>query len=247
MPLDATNMPFPQPTPASPNPSPNTSLSAEPLLLEEFTHASVVAYQANADRTGLLNLYLLLAGVVATAAGVAATAALSANVIGPLLAVAAGLALAAVLSFGFFVRLIALSDKYVDALLTMDVIKEFYLQELGGQLPQLRRAFRWRLETLPMSSRASGTTGFIGSIIAVMGSFYLGAAAELLYHFTHAFGGALDNSLHLGNLPIPGFIVDAPVFLLALAFHAVYFRRAHQRRRVQASIRAEAEKFGLAL
>jgi hypothetical protein len=223
------------------------ALHAEPLLLEEFSHASMVAHQANDDRTNLLNLYLLLAGVIATAAGVSASAALTANTIGPLLAIIVGLVLAAILSFGFFMRLIALSDKYFEALLTMDVIKEVYIQELGEQSTILERALRWRLKSLPKVSkwRSSGTTFFIGSIIAVIGSFYLGAATELLYHYTHGFGGASLLPLYLGSIKISGMVVDTPVFLLAFLIHVLYYRLARGQRRARASMHLAAEQFGL--
>jgi hypothetical protein len=222
-------------------------LHPEPLMLEEFNHASVVAYQANDDRTSLLNLYLLLAGVIATAAGVSASAAFAANTIGPLLAIILGLVLASVLSFGFFMRLISLSDKYLDALLTMDVIKEVYIRELQGQTSVLERAIRWRLATLPRGGklRSSGTTFFIGSIITVIGSFYLGAAMELLYHYTHGFGGAPMFALYLGSVKISGMLVDTPVFLLAFFAHVLYYRVARGQRRTYASIKAATQKFGL--
>jgi hypothetical protein len=221
-------------------------LHAEALLMEEFNHASVVAYQANGDRTALLNLYLVLGGVIATAVGISASAAFATNTVGPLLAIIVGLLLAFVLSFGCFVRLIALGDKYLDALLTMDVIKEVYIQELKGQAALLDRAIRWRLEELLRGGkrRSSGTTFFIGSIIAVIGSFYLGAAAELLYHFTKGFGGAPMVALYLGSFKISGIVVDAPVYVLGLAAHVLYYRRARGQRRIQASIKAAAERFG---
>jgi hypothetical protein len=255
MPFDPTNVPLSRGTPSvaeltlpsGADAAEDLQLHPEPLLLEEFSHASVVAYQANGDRTNLLNLYLLLAGVIATAAGISASAAFAANTIGPLLAIIVGLVLAGILSFGFFMRLIALSDQYLEALLTMNVIKEVYIQELRGQTTVLERALRWRLTALPGGGklRSSGATLFIGSIIAVVGSFYFAVATELLYHYTQGFGGAPMLSLYLGSVKISGLAVDGPIFLIVAAVHVLYYRFARGQRRVRASINAEAQRFGL--
>ena len=240
MPLDATNLPFPRPVlrhdvlvPITQD-GDVTQLRAENILLEEFTHASVTAYQANQERTDLLNLYLIMAGVIATAVGISVSAALTRNLMGPLDAVIVGLIFASVLSFGFFVRLIHLGRKYHDALLTMDLIKEFYIQELREKMPHLQRAFRWRVDTLPESGHSSGTTLFIGTVIALMGSFSLGAAAELLFHYSNAFGGLIPIKLSLGPVSVTGLLVDIPVFLVALLIHTIYYRTARRHLRLRA-------------
>src|SRR5258708_38099177 len=99
MPLDPANVPFSRGTPSMAElilpggaaAAGDLQLHPEPLLLEEVTHASVVAYQANGDRTNLLNLYLLLAGIIATAAGLSPAAGVSAKTHGPPLAPRVGL------------------------------------------------------------------------------------------------------------------------------------------------------------
>src|SRR5258708_12434345 len=100
---------------------------------------------------------------------------------GRLRAIIVGLGLAGILSFGFFMRLIALSDQYLEALLTMNVIKEVYIQELRGQTTVLERALRWRLMALPKGGklRSGGATLFIGSYLALAGGFYISLAPEL--------------------------------------------------------------------
>ncbi|MBF6589156.1 MAG: hypothetical protein IVW57_01330 [Ktedonobacterales bacterium] len=223
----------------------STYLKGESLLMSEFGHASAMAFQANQGRTDLLNLYLLLTGVIVTGMGVSVSAAFAANVIGPLLAVIVGLVLAFALSFGFFARLINLTEKYHDALITMDIIKEFYIQQLREQMPQLGSLIRWRLDTLPvMGKRSSGTTFFTGSIIALMGSFSLGAATELLFYYTHGFDGLLQVHLSLGPVVIRGFVVDVPVFVAALLVFVVYYVRARQRDRTRAHVRNLATQLG---
>lgn len=234
MSTDALDLPFQRPThsQAGAGHAPTLthtsglSLNAEHLLLAEFTHASVVAYQINEERGGLLNHYLVLAGVIATAAGVAASVSISVHKVGPLLAVIAGLVLASVVSFAFFMRLIEYSHKYDDALSTMNRIKEFYIRELKHEMPHLHQAFRWRHDVARQRGRTGGTTLLTGLIIAIMGSFYIGAAAELLYYFTHGFNGLVTIPLYLGAFKISGFLVDAPAFSVVLLFHIVYYRRA---------------------
>lgn len=228
-------------------PSGGNTLHAEYLLLEEFTHASVTAYQANQDRGTLLNLYLVLGGVLITAGGIAVSYAASANVKGPIYAVDLGLALAGIISFAFFARLLQLSRKYQDALMAMDVIKEFYLRELGEVMPHLRHAFRWRLGTLRDKGRSSGTTFFTGSVMAVIGSFYFGGASELLFYYTKDFGGVLAVPLWLGPIRISGLLVDAPVFALALALYITFYRRARRHRFNQEGIAKELAQVGIPL
>jgi hypothetical protein len=234
MSTDALDLPFQRPThaPAGAGQAPtltragNLSLNAEHLLLAEFTHASVVAYQVNEERGSLLNHYLVLTGVIATAAGVAASVSISAHKVGPLLAVIAGLILASVVSFAFFMRLIEYSHKYDDALSTMNRIKEFYIRELKHEMPHLHHAFRWRHDVTRRRKRTGSTTLLTGLIIAIMGSFCIGAAAELLYYFTHGFNGWVSIPLYLGSIKISGFLVDAPAFGVVLLLHLVYYRHA---------------------
>jgi hypothetical protein len=263
MPTDPTNYPFPRSTARdrialyeaeneanSQSPAGHSHLRAEHILLEEFAHASVMAYQRNEERTDLLNHFLFLAGVIATAVGISASVAYSANIVGPMLAAALGLVFAFILSFGFFIRLLQITKEHHDALVTMGVIKEFYVKELKDHMPQLQHVLRWRLHALPEHGRSGGTTFFIGSTIAVIGSFYLGGAMELLYHYTHEFGGLsheLPISLYLGTIPITGMLVDTPVFFLALLLFVWYYRFARRKHNLDAVIKFESEKLGLTL
>jgi hypothetical protein len=84
----------------------------------------------------------------------------------------------------------------------------------------------------------------------VIGSFYLGGAMELLYHYTHEFGGLsheLPISLYLGTIPITGMLVDTPVFFLALLLFVWYYRFARRKHNLDAVIKFESEKLGLTL
>lgn len=130
--------------------------------------------------------------------------------------------------------------------MTMAQIKEFYIAEFKDSMPQLQRVLRWRMNNLPAAGDSSGTTLFIGSIISLVGSFYLGCAAELLYHYTHNLGGALKRfPIYLGPIPITGLSLDVPVFLLAFAQYALYFRFARHRRELKARVQSEIDKLSV--
>lgn len=232
MPTDAVDLPFQRPTAAATDttiatPTP-TGLNAENILLAEFGHASVVAYQSQEERTALLDHYLVLAGIVATACGLAATYAFEAHVVGPLLAADVALPLFTLISFGFFARLMHLRQKHREALVAMNTIKDYYLRELHRDMPHLHQAFRWRVSR-HHHHPSSGTTFFTASIIALTSSFSLAVAAELLYYFTHHFGGAIGVAIYLGPIRIAGILVDAPVFLVTLAAFGLYYRRSRRK------------------
>jgi hypothetical protein len=241
MPVDVTHVPLRRPRlplaeierePTARREDPS-SLHAEALLVEEFNYAGAVAFHAHEEHNGLLNLYLLLAGVIALGVGIAASVAMTARLTGPLLAMAVGLLLAAVLSFGFFLRLMGLGDEYREALQVMKQVQAVYVQEMHGRPEVLDRASRWRLEEVLSSEgrlRYRSITLVSGLVIAVAGSLYLAVASEFYYHYTQGFGGLPRLPLALGNLQITGLVVDAPVFLFALAGHGLYIVRRRRSR-----------------
>jgi hypothetical protein len=252
MPLDPTTVPLrrpriplaellPQQEQASAGGSP-LHLHPEALLVEEFAHAGVVAYQAHEQLTGLLTLCLLLLGVITAGVGVTASAAVASTSNGPLLAVSLGLVLAAGLNFGCFTRLLALFDQYHGALRTRELIEEVYEQHLGGRPAVLERASRWRLEEVLSKGgqgRFRASTLFSGLVMVVIGSGYLGVATELLAHATHGIGDMPLLPLSVGSVQIVAIVVDAPVFLLACVCYVLYYRVA-QGRRAGASSSADA-------
>lgn len=240
MPTDAVDLPFQRPSAIAAAGMPGTvaaqvpgALGAENILLAEFGHASIVAYQSQEERTALLDHYLVLAGIVATACGIAGTYAFEAHVIGPILAIDVALPMFTLISFGFFTRLMHLGQKHEEALVAMNMIKEYYLHHLNQAMPHLHHAFRWRA-THHRSRSSSGTTFFTASIIALTSSFSLAVAAEILYYMTHSFGHAIGVAIYLGPIRIAGILVDAPVFLVTFAAFGLYYVRARRRMRVSA-------------
>jgi hypothetical protein len=213
----------------------------------------------------LLNLTLVTAGAAITGVGVAVSAHqyflsrgepsnVASGVFLPLVLALAALAL---LLFGFFSRVIDLSRKYYEALLTMNVIKEFYIRELKDEMPQLEQALQWRLDGIPALGRVSGTTFFLGSVIALFGSLYLGEATELSLEYLASQGHGFDIGsisgcgstapipLCLGPVHIWGLAMDVPVFLLAVLFFALYYLSHAVADGVPAKIAANAQTFGL--
>src|SRR5215469_11490807 len=135
--------------------APNTldsGLSLENMLLEEFNYAGVTAYQAMEDRARMFNLYLLLVGVLAS--GLGAVFQLGGSARHYLLPVAILLLLlTGVLGYVFFLKLIRLRQAHRDSLIAMGKVKTFYIDQFKAYLPNIERAFHWRLETIPAGEK----------------------------------------------------------------------------------------------
>ena len=218
---DATNMPFERSTSYQNNDSTeqatgseikfDTSLKMENMLLEEFNYVSVTAYQAMEDRARISNFYYLLLGVLVT--GLAAVYQFSGGIHNiPLSLVTILLLVGAIISVSFFVTLIRLRQAYKESLLTMNVIKEFYIDEFKQQMPRIEHAFRWRLATMPKGERLGSVTFMIAALNAFIGSLCLAGA---VYFITEQ------------PLPGPGAIIlGVVVFFIAVSVHIFYYRRA---------------------
>jgi hypothetical protein len=208
------------------------TLKAENILLEEFEHASAAAYQAKDSTASLLNLYLLATAALATGGGVLLSSYSQSNRLTVTLVVAVVLAISSILSFGFFVRLLDLARDYRDNLITMNLIKEFYIQRIGPRLPELPAAFYKRLVDVPRS-RALGfgmatlnITVALLTGLAVAGA--VGQARQLWAVYTSTFA-PYSPEVYMGGAGIPYFweLLGAALALLVLY---VYFLAATQQR-----------------
>jgi hypothetical protein len=208
------------------------TLKAENILLEEFEHASAAAYQAKDSTASLLNLYLLATAALATGGGVLLSSYSRSNMLTITLVVAVVLAISSILSFGFFVRLLDLARDYRDNLITMNLIKEFYIQRIGPRLPELPAAFYKRLADVPRS-RALGfgmttlnSTVALLTALAVAGA--IGQARQLWAVYTSTFA-PYSPEVYLGGAGVPYFweLFGAALALLLLY---VYFLAATQQR-----------------
>ncbi len=181
------------------------------MLLEEFNYASVTAYQAIEDRARISNFYYLLLGVLAS--GIAAIYQFGGgtHAVPPFLVVTL-LLIAALISISFFVTLIRLRQAYKESLISMNVIKEFYIEEFKQHMPAIEHTFRWRLETIPKGERIGSVTFMISYLNAMIGSLCLAVAVFIP-----------------AEQPLSGpraFLLAAPVFIIALLAHILYYRKA---------------------
>ena len=218
---DATNMPFERSTSYQNNDSTekangsnstfDTSLKIENMLLEEFNYVSVTAYQAMEDRARISSFYYLLLGVLAS--GLAAVYQFSGGTRNiPLSLVTILLFIGALISISFFVTLIRLRQAYKESLLTMNVIKEFYIDQFKQQMPAIEQAFRWRLATMPKGERVGSVTFMIAALNAFIGSLCLGAAVFFIAEQPLSEAWAS--------------ILAGVVFLIAVLVHIYYYRKS---------------------
>jgi hypothetical protein len=221
---DATNMPFERPTSYQNNDSTeqatasgikyDTSLKIENMLLEEFHYVSVTAYQAMEDRARISSFYYLLLGVLAS--GLAAVYQFGGgthNV--PLSLVTILLLVGASISISFFVTLIRLRQAFKESLLTMNVIKEYYIDQFKQQMPTIEHAFRWRLATMPKGERIGSVTFMIAALNAIIGSLCLAGAVFIITE--QPFTG------------LGGFILALAIFVIAVLTHIFYYRKSLSR------------------
>ena len=239
---DATNMPFERSTSYQNNDSTeqangseikyDTSLKMENMLLEEFNYVSVTAYQAMEDRARISNFYYLLLGVLVT--GLAAIYQFSGGIQKvPLSLVTILLLVGAAISVSFFVTLIRLRQAYKESLLTMNVIKEFYIDQFKQQMPAVEHAFRWRLATMPKGERAGSVTFMIAALNAFIGSLCLAGAVFFIT-------GPLLSVIWAS-------IIAGAVFLIALLVHIYYYQRALSKNDVIKVIQKQEKELETAL
>jgi hypothetical protein len=213
-------------------------LKIESMLLEEFNYAATAAYQAMEDRARMFNMYLLVVGILGSAFGAIYPLGGGAarSFIQPIAAVV--LFAAGVAGIAFFVLLIRLRQAFRQSLITMNVIKEFYIREFQKQMPNIVYAFRWRLKGIPAGeSRGSATyivchmVGFIAAL-CFAGCVFMGN--ELL---ASAIPVTQIQSLGLWQ----SILAASVVFLVILVWLVAYYRRALNAKDEQ-KILDEAEK-----
>jgi Kef-type K+ transport system membrane component KefB len=196
------------------------------MLLEEFNYAGITAYQAMEDRARISSFYYILVGVLAS--GLAAIYQLSGgthNV--PLFLVVTLLIVGGIISICFFVTLIRLRQAYKESLISMNVIKEFYIEEFKQQIPAIEHAFRWRLETIPKGERVGSVTFMIASLNAIIGSLCLAGAVFIGTEQPLSDTGAI--------------ILAVVVFMIAMLVHIFYYRKALSKQSDAEVIRKQEE------
>ncbi len=152
-------------------------LQAETILVEEFRFAAMLAMRAMEGRDQTLNMYLLVVGGAASAVG--ALYQIDPVHFGTQPLVAVVLAVAALASFTLYTRLVRLRGAYRESLVTMNTIKEYYLSQLTQAMPDLPRAFRWRLFDLSSGESVGSATLLVCLLAAIVGGILAGGAAAL--------------------------------------------------------------------
>lgn len=238
MPFDPTNAPFARSAPyqsaeystalpggAAYGPqSVETTLKAESMLLEEFNAASVAAYQAKEDSAGLVNLYLLSAGALATGLGVIVNAYTPSSRVSLELLQTLVLAIGGILSFAFFARFLDLARDYRVSVETMASVRDYYVERLRQQLPDISRALRGRAAVVDGGGMGRGNSIMAG-VIVLLGSLCLaGATGHALVLLSIGTGHRIGD-LAVGDVALP-FSWEALACLLTILIHVIYYRIA---------------------
>jgi ADP-ribose pyrophosphatase len=235
---------------ASGAPALSTELRLDSILLEEFKYAGQTAYQALEDRARMFNLYLVVVGVLAS--GLGAVYQLQNNQgagkllptysqpLALLLLFAAG-----VMGIAFFLKLIRLRQAYHDSLLTMNIVKEFYIREFKKQIPDMEQAFRWRLLTVPSGEKVGSLSFYISMTVAMLSSFCFAAFSVVAYEmFVPGTSTVERRQLSLPGDPV-AYGLAATVFVVFFMLHFIIFRAVLSRRRDRKSLANAAKIFGL--
>src|SRR5258708_15089091 len=242
MPRDLTNMPFPRSATyhsnytiepeVKPNDKLNIALNIENMLLEEFNYASVTAYQAMEDRARMFNFYLLLVGVIASGLGAIYQIGGSANTYARPLAIAL-LLIAGMVGVAFFVKLIRLRQAWRESVISMNVIKEFYIQQFQQQMPRIENAFRWRLNTIPAGERLGSTTFIVCSTVALLESVCFAGAAFIWANNLPLFAGR-----------VYPYLIAVVILAGVLLLNVQYYRHSLNKRDELTVIEEQAKEIG---
>lgn len=147
-------------------------LRPEEILKLEFEYANKTAEQAQDDRATVINLYLLLVGGVGS---IIVGLGQSNDFSLPRGVYAGVFALLGIVGFFILFQLIRLRQAWYDSVLTMNRIKDFYLEKFPG----LADAFRWRTQTIPAPSKIGTITFNMALLVTIIDSVAMGIAAFL--------------------------------------------------------------------
>jgi hypothetical protein len=153
----------------------DANLNPEEILKLEFEYAQTTAEQAQDDRATILNLYLLLVGGVGSIiVGLGQTN--GADLPRGVYALVFGLL--ALIGFFTLAKLVRLRQAWHDSALTMNRIKDFYVE----RFPDLTHALRWRTTTIPSPGRWWTITFNLALLVAIIDS----TAFAVAIYFTGA-------------------------------------------------------------
>src|SRR6476646_5435335 len=228
MPMDMTNPPAQRSAPFREHEAKSSGgldggLKIESMLLEEFNYAATAAYQAMEDRARMFNMYLLVVGILGSAFGAIYPlgGGASRSFIQPIAAVV--LFVAGIAGIAFFVLLIRLRQAFRQSLITMSVIKEFYIREFQEQMPTVQHAFRWRLSGIPAGERAGSATFIVCHMVGFIGALCF---AGCVFMSDELLSANVPNTriaaLGVGQSLLLGFVA----VLIVMVWMVGYYRRA---------------------
>lgn len=150
-------------------------LHAEEILKLEFEYARETAYQAQNDRTVIVNLYLLLVGGVGSLLLAASSLSPGTLDIPPrsLVLLFAVLGLLGALTL---FKLIRLRQAWYESVRAMNTLKAYYL----NAFPDLNAAFLWKAGTIPTPGKAWSITFILSLMVILLSSISFAIAM----HFT---------------------------------------------------------------
>jgi hypothetical protein len=154
------------------------------LIDNEFNYAKDTSLQSQQDRLTLLNFYLVLyaAGVTIALGG---NNALLPGIASSMHLLLFGLTL---ISFIFVLKIVRLRQSWVESVIVMNKLKEYYLQAR----PELENFLLWKTKTIPAAHRLNTISFFSALLISILGSTSLGLGISLV---TNSLVGAIIGSL----------------------------------------------------
>lgn len=207
----------------------DSTLKVDSILTQEFMHASGSAHQLRDHSNTLFNFFLLASGALSTGLGVIVNIHKNGGASATLeflqvLLLSAG----AVLAFVIFIRFFKLAKEYRQSLITLNLIRQFYIAHLRREMPEIDRAFRSR-DLMKEDTEALSTNNLLGLTIAGLGSLaaagamghFIGWIALLNHRSSAQFGGQF--------IGLPPVVWEVLVFALAFGAQVQYFRKYLQK------------------
>jgi len=217
-------------------------LKLEGLLLEEFNYAGNSAYQAMEDRARMFNLYLVIIGVLAS--GLVAIYQLTAlkAFTQPLTVLL--LVLSGIVGVVFFVQLIRLRQAHQESIITMNLIKEYYLGRFADDNPNIGNVFNWRLAGMKAGERLGSVTFLVCFTVAFLGGLAFAAAAFVGYILAT---GAPRSEPLAPETYLPAGGIGLAILVVGILLQVIYYRIALSGKKERAKIRAARQKVEEAL
>jgi len=173
------------------------------ILKLEFEYARETAYQAQNDRTIIVNLYLLLVGGVGSLLLAAVSLAPVERLDIPFQAIVVLFVVMGLLGSLTLFKLIRLRQAWYDSVRAMNAIKAYYLQTF----PDLDVVLVWKSTTIPSLGKAWTITFILSAMVILLSSLSFAAAMHFL-------------ALRSGNTQL---LLDAIVFTVGIGLQILFY------------------------